>query len=126
MKVSSSLTSYIYDKQKDAAQKRQPEDVNAYERQNRLIEGDPSAAENSHPPVEQVVEGEWLGDFYDTSYEDVLKNNHAHFQQEDDVSYNEQNQSFRVGQAIEQYQNYAQTDDRENDAVRGRQIDFYV
>ena len=126
MKVSSGLTSYIYDKQRDAAQKRQPEDVNAFERQHRLIEGDHSVTENSHPPVEQTVEGEWLGDFYDTSYEDVLKNNHAHFQQEDEVNYNGQNPSFRAGQAIEQYQAYAQTSDREYEAIRGRQIDFYV
>jgi hypothetical protein len=114
MKISSGATSYLYDIHRDAGQKRRFDDVVSRENNSRLIEG--KREQKISPPVEQVVEGEYLGHRFDTQIDDVLKFTHT----------SSDKPGSKASHALEQYRVYGFSDNVDYNAGQGRQIDYYV
>lgn len=125
MKVSSGVTSYLYDINRSATQRRGADDVSSNSRSNYLLEG--QREEKIHAPVEQVVEGEVLNGYHGDEIERVL--NYSQAQQYDAAPDNSAQQSentTRANYAAEQYQTIGLVDDQVAVLSLGRRVDYYA
>ncbi len=123
MKISSGVTPYTYDMNRDAAHKRRFGDI---------VSTQPSRPDNegtkgkSAPLVETVMEGELLGQSYRAQRDEALKFSQVTDSPDDEFVVDYGGGGLRSTHAIEQYRAHRVSGDLSQNAMQGRQIDLYV
>jgi len=128
MKISSGVTSYVYDLNRDAAQKRRFDDVTSTPQQSRLVDDKAiKAKEKSATLVETVVEGEVLNQSpYDLQSDETLRYSQVSQSAEAGFVENNERMGFKTAHALEQYRAHFISDEFSQNSLQGRQIDLYV
>ena len=125
MRVSSGVTSYLYDIHRQPAQKRSA---------GGEVSGDTKSSGELAPqkktmysPVEQVVEGEILEGLHEGQVDQIFRAAHAYSEHDEQSKQPGKEQAnARSGYAIHQYQATDVLDDRVVSLGMGHQIDLYV
>lgn len=124
MRISSGVTSYLYDANRQAVQRRGPDELASDTQKTQLLEG--QREEKINPPVEQVVEGEVIDGYYDAQADNVLKFSQTHPHEEDQEAFPQDRLSSKANHALTQYQAIDLVEDPMSVLMQGQRIDFYV
>ncbi len=122
MKISSGVTPYAYDVNRDAAQKRRFGDAMS----TQLSRPDEGTKGKSTPLVETVVEGELLGESYRAQRDETLAFSRVSDSLDSEFVVDYSKGDFRSTHAIEQYRAHRASGDMPQNTMQGQQIDLYV